>query len=175
MVTANDPRVVAFYNFVQAKPKNDLGYWIGSTQNETGMLYVMGGDSPKIQVWLPADLLDYANAAAGSSGDRAVGIRVGGFTSVYAVADEVQRIFSSPENLARFINSSECDYAAWHATRQSRKAPKTPMAKTEFWNRYNKETLAQIVAEHGKDRVREAYDTMTMDQFEQEFMQGVTV
>ena len=116
-VTSTDPRVVSYYNFIQGKAKNADGYYIGSTQNEAGLLYVIRGKNTNfIQVWLPRDLLDYANAAAGTSGPRAVGIRVGGFDTVESAAQEILRIFSSTKTLAQFINSSECDFRGYTAS-----------------------------------------------------------
>jgi len=128
-VSKNDPRIVNFYNFIQGKAKNADGYYIGSTQNEAGLLYVVRGKTTNfIQVWLPRDLLEYANAAAGTSGPRAVGIRVGGFDTVESAAQEILHIFSSTDNLAKFINSSECDFAGYTPSRKKR----TVVAKVGF-------------------------------------------
>ena len=170
MLTATDTRVVDFYNFIQSKPKNEDGHYIGSVQNETGLLYVMGGDRPAIQVWLPADLLEYSNAAAGTSGSRAVGIRQTGYRSVEAAADEIVKIFSSPESLAKFISSSECDYTGPLSRKD--KTPQQPAvetAKNAFWTYYTKEDLAGLVAKHGRARVQTAYDTLTLAEFEAQF------
>ena len=173
MLTATDQRVINFYTFINAKPRNSDGYFVGSAQNQTNLLYVMGGNSPMIQVWLPADLLDYANAAAGSSGERAVGIRVGGFASVKAAADEIQRIFSSPENLARFISSSECDYHEYVERKLAKQQPKIAMANDPaqgFWSKYSKEVMADLKAKNkdSKQLVTD-FQTMTMVQFESKY------
>jgi hypothetical protein len=172
MVTAQDSQIINFYNFVSGKPRNSDGHFIGSTQNQCGLLYVIAGDNPAIQVWLPADLLEYANASAGTSGSRAVGIRVGGFRSVEAAADEIVRIFSSPDNLARFINTSECDYTG-PVNRKSKSMvitlPADPKASQGFWNKYNKEDMQALIAKHGRDRVQQAYNTLTMSEFESRF------
>ena len=175
MVTANDPRVVSFYNFINGKPKNDQGYFIGSKQNETGLLYVIGGDHMAVQVWLPAELLDYANAAAGTSGKRAVGIRVAGFSSVTRAAEEVLRIFSSPEALAHFINTSECDYTG-STNRLPAKVimPANPATADEFWNRYTKDILQNLITKYGRKIVQQAYNTLTMSEFEAMFELGTT-
>ena len=171
MLTASDPRVVAFYDFIQGKPKNADGHYIGSTQNESGLLYVIDGKEPMIQVWLPMDLIEYANAAAGSSGDRAVGIRVKGYRGIDAAANEVVRIFSSPETLAEFINSSECDYAGYHASRLAKKAAKAPKAVDVFWNKYGKEELAEIRARcEDRQQLAEDFQTMSMEDFEDKYM-----
>jgi len=173
MLTATDPRVISFYNFINSKPKNSDGYYIGSTQNSTSLLYVMGGNSPMTQVWLPIELIEYANAAAGSSGDRAVGIRRTGYTSVKKAAEHILDIFSSPEKLAQFINGSECDYAQVHAERIANRAlskvPKPTMAKDEFWNRYTKEVLTELVNQYGRTLVQNAYNSLTINEFEAQF------
>jgi hypothetical protein len=170
MLTANDPRVQAFYEFIQNKPRNSDGHYIGSTQNDSGLLYVIAGAEPMIQVWLPRDLLDYANAAAGSSGERPVGIRVKGFRSVDQAADEVVRIFDTPENLARFINSSECDYQQYHAERLKRRSRGPVMtndADQGFWAKYGREDMLKLKATV-KDlkQLTEDFQTMTLSDFE---------
>ena len=173
MVTANDTRVVSFYNFINGKPKNDQGYFIGSKQNEAGLLYVMGKERPMIQVWLPIELLDYANAAAGTSGNRAVGIRVTGFSSIKQAAEEILRIFSSPDTLAKFINSSECNFTG--VTGRPVRGPKVvaePKANDEkngFWAHYGQEELKDLTNKFGRVIVKQAYDTLTLREFEELF------
>ena len=176
MLTATDPRVVSFYNFINSKPKNADGYFIGSKQNAAGLLYVISGNRPMIQVWLPIELLDYANAAAGTSGNRAVGIRVAGFASVKQAAEEILRIFSSPDTLAKFINSSECDFTSVTGRPvQGPKLVKEPMASDEkdgFWAHYTKDDLANLVKVYGRDMVKNAYSTLTLREFEELFTLG---
>ena len=172
MLTGNDSRVISFYNFISGKPKNANGHYIGSKQNQTGLLYVIGGDNPSIQVWLPVDLLDYANASAGTSGSRAVGIRVGGFDSVESAADEIVRIFASPDTLARFISTSECDYTG-PVNRRPKSViislPADPKASQGFWNKYNKDTMQSLITKFGRHSVQGAYNTLTMSEFETRF------
>jgi len=177
MLQSTDSRVIAFYNFINGKPKNCDGYYIGSTQNQTGLLYVMGGDAPMIQVWLPIELIDYANAAAGTSGDRPVGIRVTGYSSVDAAAQEVLRIFDNPTNLAAFINRSECDYHQVYGARLQQKLarlqPKVVKANSPeggFWSKYSKEVMADIKVKH-KDHKGLATDfhSLTMEEFESKY------
>jgi hypothetical protein len=170
VLSANDPRVVSFYNAIHYKPKDSNGFFIGSKQNAAGLLYVIGGEHPMIQVWLPPDLLDYANAAAGTSGDRAVGIRRTGFSSVQQAANEILRIFSSPQSLANFINTSECDFTGVTG-RPVRGSSVTiePLAKDDkngFWAHYTKETMAFLKSKFGKTLVAQAYDTLTLKEFE---------
>jgi hypothetical protein len=104
-LTSTDPRVVSFYNNVNGNKTDKNGNFIGSAKSTTGYLYVTANNS--VQIVLPDSLLDYANAASGTmSGQRPVGIRVGSFPSALSAANEVSRIFASPESLAKFINSS---------------------------------------------------------------------
>lgn len=176
MLTATDPRVVSFYNFINGKPKNADGHFVGSKQNEVGLLYVMGKEHPMIQVWLPLELLDYANAAAGTSGNRAVGIRVTGFSSIKQAAEEILRIFSSPDTLAKFINSSECNFTG--VTGRPVRGPKVvaePKANDEkngFWAYYGKEAkteLASLRSRFGQETVKQAYNTLTLREFQELF------
>lgn len=136
---------------------------------------MIGGDHVSIQVWLPPELLDYANAAAGTSGKRAVGIRVTGFSSVTRAAEEISRIFSSPDALACFINTSECDYTG-STNRLPAKIimPANPATTDEFWNRYNRDTLQNLIAKYGRKTVQQAYNTLTMSEFEAMFELNVT-
>ena len=177
MLQSTDPRVVGFYNFIKGKPKNADGYFIGSSQNQTGLLYVMGGDNPMIQVWLPIELIDYANAAAGTSGDRPVGIRVTGYSTVDAAAREILHIFDNPTNLAAFINRSECDYHQVHGARLQQKLarlqPKVVMANSQeggFWSKYGKDHMAKIKASTKDQKaLLNDFQTLTMAEFETKY------
>lgn len=127
MIQANDKRVVSFYNDMQSKPRDENGHYAGSVQNGTGLLYVINSSNPSVHVWLPVELEEYSNAAAGSSGGRAGGIRITGFSTIKAAADFVVKITSSPEEIAKFLNSSAQDniYGTYGMTRPVRKA-RTP-------------------------------------------------
>ena len=114
MLQSNDTRVVSFYNDVNSRKRDSAGRLIGSSKSTTGYLYVTGGKRSAVQVVLPMNLIDHANASSGVMGDsnsgvRPVGIRAGHFDSAEDAADYVSKIFSGPEELARFINTSECD------------------------------------------------------------------
>jgi hypothetical protein len=110
-LTSTDSRVVSFFSSVTGRQTDSNGRFIGSAKSTTGYLYVTADYS--VQVVLPMELLDYANAASGTmSGNRPVGIRAGSFSSASRAADEVSRIFSSVEALTKFLNSSECDATA---------------------------------------------------------------
>jgi hypothetical protein len=177
MLQFTDPRVVSFYNFIKDKPKNTDGYFIGSSQNQTGLLYVMGGDNPMIQVWLPIELIDYANAAAGTSGDRPVGIRVTGYASVAAAAREILRIFDNPTNLAAFINRSECDYHQVYGARLQQKLarlqPKRVMANSPdggFWSKYSRDDMVRVKAAFKDHKTLISdFQTMSLEDFEDKY------
>ena len=169
-VLANDTRIVNFFNSMKTKPKNDKGQFIGRVDNSSGLLYVIGNSH--IQVWLPMDLIEYANAAAGSDkGLRPVGIRVSGFKSADEAANELADIFSSPENLAKFINQSEADfhdvYPGVGINIDSRLAND---AWSDLYAKYDIKTLASVF---GRDTVIEARKLLTVNEFELRF--GLTL
>lgn len=76
-----------------------------------------------VQVVLPVELKEYCNAAAGHNNETPIGIRVMCNNPV----KEVSRIFSSVENLERFIRSSEQN--ALHIVSVNSKPTKFRMAK----------------------------------------------
>lgn len=126
-----------------------------------------------ITVVLPKELLDYSNASSGHSGfgagARPVGIRRSVSDSRRALAD----IFATVDSLAKFILSSECDGPAYVAGVKARhlgnQKPVDPMAKDVFWDRYNKDTLASIRDVYGADMVRDAWNSLTISEFENLF------
>jgi hypothetical protein len=126
-----------------------------------------------ITVVLPKELLDYSNASAGhsgfGSGARAVGIRKSVPNSTKALLE----IFETPESLAKFIESSDCDGPAYIETVRQRHAasliPKPVLAKDEFWNRYTKNDLERIVGKFGRKEVQVGYNVMTIEEFETAF------
>jgi len=169
MITASDPRVKAWYDHVQLLPRDNHGRFIaGNACNGNGFLYVIG--NPKqgwgIQPWLPQDLMEFANARSGTSGDRPVGIRIMGFDSVEQAADRIADIFDSPESISEFLNSSDCDYGA-APLRQ--KASKVPMALDEFWKKYDKDMARALSEKYGTAVVRAALETSTLAEFEIKF------
>jgi hypothetical protein len=128
-----------------------------------------------VDVILPNDLLEYANAASGhsgfGSGARARGIRRECRNSTQLLAE----IFASTESLAKFLDSSEKNAESYIATVRQRHAqraqPKPAMAnddKRGFWSRYNKDHMAEAIARVGKERVRELYHNATLEDFERE-------
>lgn len=104
--------VVKFYNHYHNKVKTHPN------------LYRSGNN--QIQIALPGDLLEWCNAASGhtgyGSGARPYGIRRTVDNSETALAE----IFSSPESLADFIKSSECDGVAYVNEIRKRHEAKTP-------------------------------------------------
>ncbi len=99
MDLARDQRVEAFLNHYQSKVQSHPNLYVSSNN--------------QINVILPSSLLEYANAAAGhtgfGSGARARGIRQQVVNSLEAIQD----IFASTENLATFLESSECNAEAY--------------------------------------------------------------
>ena len=155
-----NPAIVDFYNDFHRKVQSRPG------------LYISGNHS--LDVILPNDLIDYANAASGHSGFGS-GARARGIRRETSNPEKLRaEIFSSPEALERFLESSEKNADAYIATVRARhlsqSIPKPIMAKDEFWNRYNKDDLARIVAIFGRQRVQAAYNTATIEAFEEEFM-----
>ena len=165
-VLANDQRVINFFNSMQTKPKNDKGQFIGRVDNGSGLLYVIG--QSHIQVWLPMDLIEYSNAAAGSDkGLRPVGIRVGGFKSANEAADELVDIFSSPENLAKFINQSEADFYDVYPTVGIKVDNR--LAETAWSDIYAKHNVKQLAEQFGRGAVIQARKLLTVNEFELRF------
>lgn len=176
MLQSNDSRVVGFYNDVNGRARDCAGRLIGSTKSTTGYLYVVGGPNPAVQVCLPMNLIDYANAASGNmSGGRPVGIRSGHFRSAEDAADYVSKIFSSPEELARFINTSECD-ATWTCSDENR-AKFTPAVvdpldapvKTINLNElYGAGTMQTLMSKFAKT-VRDDFASLTVREFQDRY------
>jgi len=165
-VLASDLRVIDFYNAMQSKPRNEKGQFIGRVDNETGLLYVIGNSY--IQVWLPMNLIEYANAAAGSDkGTRPVGIRVGGFKSANDAANELINIFSSPETLAKFINQSEADYHTVYSVFQIKTDERT--ANDAWSDIYSKYNVKELAAQYGREVVLQARKLLTVNEFELRF------
>ena len=168
---ANDPRVVDFYEAQQSKARNANGHFIGSTQNEAGLLYVIQGKAHYyLQVWLPRDLLEYANAAAGTSGERPVGIRVGGYATLEQAGDAILDIFSSPQSLANFINDSECDFAG--VVKTPRVVTNDTLVKNAVElvsDKYGKNVFLDLAKKFGRETVLQARELLTVNEFELRF------
>jgi hypothetical protein len=169
MIQADDTRVISWFNLVNGYDKDENGRITEKNKcNTNGYLYVIqGGDGYRIQPWLPKSLIEFANASSGTSGGRPVGIRTGHFASAEQAADEISYIFSSPETIAEFLNKSECDYAG--PSVKVLQEPAEPMANPTFWNIYNKFVMAYIVKKHGRADVEQAYQVLTMTEFETKY------
>lgn len=155
-----DQRVIDFYNRYQTRKQSYPS------------LYESGKES--INVILPNNLLEYANAAAGHSGfgagARARGIRCQVNNSAVALS----QIFSSPESLLKFLESSEKNAEAYvegvRAKHLSLPKVKAELkASDEFWNRYGKKELQMLVSKFGRDIVQQAYNSLSITEFETMF------
>lgn len=161
-----DPKILAFYHHYHQR----------SRQRPT--LYISG---PRmITVVLPQDLLEYANAAAGHSGfgagARAVGIRRQVSDARRAIAD----VFATPESLARFLESSECDAREYvesvRARHLSRPVKIGQRAQTDdrpaercFDELYARYDVPALVARYGRDVVAQARRYLTVNEFQLRF------
>ena len=129
-------------------------------------LYAPGEDC--VTVVLPEELIEYANAAAGHSNYRPIGIR----RSCSNSKEEIASIFYSVQSLANFISSSECN-AIQHIVhlkeKAAKKTQKEQIARTVFWKKYDKSIMDQLKSKYKINDLREALDTLTMDEFEKKF------
>jgi hypothetical protein len=127
-----------------------------------------------ILISLPKELIEWAERTAGHHGFPEAS-PVGICRKVPNAKKALLEIFESPETLERFIRSSACDGLEYcgeiNAERKLRgiKTSKPLMAKDEFWNRYTKEVLAQLVTQYGRTIVQTAYTNLTIDEFEAQF------
>lgn len=167
-LSSTDQRVVDLFNSYHARVKTRSN------------LYKNGKNM--ITVGLTAELLDYANAAAGHSGfassARPVGIRV-------TVADSdvaIKKIFESPESLAKFINSSECNAAEYIARIKERdsKVSNKPgknavtidvrLIKDAFYDLgYDFSIIQELRKIYGVDTVKTAWDNLQVTEFQLRF------
>jgi hypothetical protein len=157
-------RVTAFYNHYHNKTASRPD------------LYRSGDHA--VDVILPNDLLDYANAASGhsgfGSGARARGIRRECRNSSAYLAE----IFASPDSLAKFLNSSEQNAESYIQTVRQRHAaqqqPKVVSASQGFWNKYNKDHMAALRAKNKDYKVLvQDFQTMTLLDFETKYALAV--
>lgn len=153
-VTANDTRVVNFFNDINGSAVDSDGYYIGSSKSKTGYLYVTGDN--QVQVCLPLSLVEYANASSGNMpGGRPVGIRAGKFNTAEQAAQAVAKIFSSPVELAKFINSSECDAGPYDPSINTPRAGVGHIvqipAREGFYEKYNAAVAKGISAKFGRE------------------------
>jgi hypothetical protein len=156
-------KVEAFYDYYHAKKLTHPELYMNNPKGDT------------VTVVLPAALLDYANAAAGHSGfgagARPVGIRrkIRG-TAEDAIAD----IFSSPESLAAFIESSECNAAEYIANIREEHYRKglgidDRTAESQWKDLHAKYDIKELSERFGRDNVITARHALTVNEFELRF------
>jgi len=161
-----DYRITSFFNRYHQKVLN----------NPT--LYVSGDST--VNVILPSDLLEYANAAAGhtgfGSGARARGIRQQVKNANLAIKD----IFNSIDSLITFLESSECNAEAYiqgikekHQSvtvkNQSLVSVDNRSADQHFKLLHAKIDINRLVLKFGYDVVLEARKLLTINEFELRF------
>lgn len=160
-LTANNPYVIQLFNTYHERIKTRPHLF-----NNGNM----------ITVGLPAELLDYANAAAGhsgfGSGARPVGIRVTVDDSTKALKD----IFSSCDSLVKFINASECNAAEYIQRVRERYSSKpsanaitidTRMVKDVFYEvGYDFATIQKLREVFGADTVKRDWDNLQVTEFQ---------
>jgi len=155
--------VTEFFNYYHAKKLTHPGLYANNPNGDT------------VTVVLPASLLHYANAAAGHSGfgagARPVGIRrkVRG-TAADALAD----IFSSPESLAAFIESSECNAAEYIAHVREEHYRKglgidDRTADSQWKELHAKYNIKELAERFGRDSIITARQNLTVNEFELRF------
>lgn len=139
-------------------------YKIKSTTNPD--FYISGNS---INVILPNNLLEYANAAAGHSGfgagARARGIR----RTVDNPKQALAEIFETPESLAKFLLSSECNAEAYVETIRKRHlgtATDDRPADAAFKDILAKVNIQDLVARYGKEDLLRSRKTLTVNEFE---------
>jgi hypothetical protein len=169
-----EQHVKNFFNKVANGKIDSNGRFVGSSKSSTGYLYVTG--NAHVQVVLPIELIDYANAASGNMPGRPVGIRTAAYNTIQDAADAVAAIFESPETLAKFIRSSECDAEfdpVAYETAKRRGLVRTftderPAndAWTELYQKWNMKELAE---RFGRDTVIQARKLLTVNEFELRF------
>lgn len=129
-------------------------------------LYVPGENG--INLVLPEELLEYANAAAGHSNYRPIGIR----KYCSNPKEEIAKIFSSVESLIEFIESSECN-AIEHIkilkANKNKKIKKEQSAREMFWKKYDKSIMESLKSKYDINTLRTAFDSLSITEFEQKF------
>jgi hypothetical protein len=173
MITSTDTRIVSFFNDINGRVRDEQGRFVGSAKSTTGYLYVTANNC--VQIVLPDTLLDYANAASGTmSGMRPVGIRLSvSFNTAEQAADEVVKIFNSPESLAKFINTSECDAPEYvpNASKPTKSVKSVLIderfIKDAFYDAgYDFDTIIQLRKLFGTDTVAHDWKYLTINEFQ---------
>lgn len=132
--------------------------------SQTGVLYAYGDC---VQVALPKELKEFANAAAGVSN----GIRVGSHNSV----SKVKEIFRSFESLKNFVLQSECnalDGERERVRQRVRNLIENKPADANFKYLHQKYDIRALAEKFGKEAVVTARQTLTVGEFELRFGLG---
>ncbi len=139
--------------------------------NRWGKKYVIGATT--VQIVLTEPLFEYSEAAAGvmGYGARPVGIRRR-VDDAFRAMDEIMQ---TPESLQAFIETSDRTGPGYCLEVQQRhQRPSKPIMANDpdrgFWSRYNKQTLQELYTRvKDKDRLKQAFQTMTLADFEAEY------
>lgn len=144
-------------------------------------LYINGPMT--VTVGLPAELLEYANAAAGHSG-YGTGARPCGIRKTVANPKQfLSQIFESDESFIAFLLTSERDFhtvfnkdgsrknAEPHKAKFTSEAPEQFVpAKDLFWSKYTANDLAFLRNKYSSDLVNRAMTNLTMIEMQNLFM-----
>jgi len=132
-------------------------------------LYISGNS---LNVILPNNLLEYANAAAGHSGfgagARARGIR----RSVDNAQQAIKDIFETPQSLAKFLESSEKNadaYVEGIRARDLGTAIDQRSANDSWSELYAKYDINTLANTFGRNAVIDARKLLTVNEFELRF------
>jgi len=170
MSNINMMAVEGLFNHYNTKVKTNPNLYTNSRDRNSAVLVV-----------LPKELLDYANRGAGHSGFGAGARPVGIRRVVGNAASYLKEIFSSKENLKRFIESSECDADEYIAEVRMRhlnsnqpltKSAKPVMTNAQggFWSKYTKEDMARLkTASKDQKQLVNDFQTMTLVDFEEKY------
>lgn len=169
VIKASDPRVVSFYNHYHERKAVFPTMYTDAHSNQT------------INVVLPINLVEFSNAAAGrfAVGNdgiiRPKGIRV----QVADAQTVVEHIFASPENLADFLNASECNGLEYEGSERvseltnytpvQRDPLDRPIADQNLEVRYGKGTIQRLAEKYGRELVQREYRILTVFEFEQRY------
>ena len=168
-LTASDSRVISFHQYFHNKVKRSPSLYLHTNSTDT------------ITITLPANLLDFANAAAGhsgfGSGARPIGIRLSNVNpKVFR-----DKVFSSVESTANFLNSSACDAAVYIETVRARHLAKVSkvsknsvetddrLAKDFITAKWGFSTIMGLVHKFGRPTVEQARDKLTCNEYELRF------
>lgn len=175
MVTANDPRVISFFDRYHAKVKTRPNLYTNKRDGNKGIL-----------VPLPRDLIDYAERTAGHHGFGQSAMPVGICRKVSDSKQALNDIFSSTNSLAKFINSSACDADVYIQEIRNR-APRSKIAKKlvthsatddrmvkdVFFEKYTTNDAKALQVKFGREMVISDFNVLTINEFELRYGLGI--